>query len=72
MMLEKWQNLSSKFVMYQWMGTLDIVGNEVSSAKKPLYCVIGGTCSNKSGLFECVWWVFNILGKTCTLCLLES
>jgi hypothetical protein len=36
------------------MGTLDIVGNEVSSAKKPLYCVIGGTCSNKSGLFKCV------------------
>ncbi len=40
-----------KFVMYQWMGHY-IVGYEVSSAfKKPLYCVIGGTCSNKSGLF---------------------
>lgn len=22
--------------------------------KRPLYCVIGGTCSNKSGLFKCV------------------
>lgn len=33
---------------YEWVHC--IVGNEVSKCKKrPLYCLIGGTCSNESG-----------------------